>query len=453
MKPLTRIVSFFLLALAVVLAAPAAGAKVRKAGTWPADEKKITIDGDALFRDRAVLDVAAKAGWSMMVPWKDADHRIVPGDRVDLHVKDEPADKVLEMLLAGGSYVATREGNRVVLALDDVADAKPADKVDDDATRTAAPPDAAADARETKVERVPPSKKGEDRVITGGNLEVRKDDIVHDVSVFGGSVDVYGTVTGDLAVTGGSARIHDGAWVMGDATAIGGSLVIEDGARVDRDVGVVGGSLRRGDKAELGGKVVDPDKKGSGRVHVKLEDGKPETTVLGPGEDAPKHKKGFLHETGESLTNAALLFVVGTVLLALGSRRMETLRAEVAARPMRSFAMGIVGIFLAALTLVVLCVSVVGIPVAILSVPLLVVAVLAGLAATLTTLGQALMGHKTQSPYAHLALGCALYFVLGILPVVGGFVHLAAILIGIGALFATRAAGIVPGKAAPPFAA
>jgi hypothetical protein len=150
-----------------------------------------------------------------------------------------------------------------------------------------------------------------------------------------------------------------------------------------------------------------------------------------------------LREVGNSLTNAALLFVVGTVLLALGTRRMEILRAEVAARPMRTFAMGIVGVVLTALTVVVLCVTVIGIPVVLFSIPVLVLSLLAGLSATLTTLGQALLGHKTKSAYVHLAVGCALWFVLGVLPVVGGFVHLAGLLIGIGTLFATRAGGIL----------
>jgi hypothetical protein len=55
--------------------------------------------------------------------------------------------------------------------------------------------------------------------------------------------------------------------------------------------------------------------------------------------------------------------------------------------------------------------------------------------------------HKTESPYAHLALGCALFLVVGHLPIVRGLVTLAVGLIGIGTLVATRIGGLWPGKA------
>lgn len=51
-----------------------------------------------------------------------------------------------------------------------------------------------------------------------------------------------------------------------------------------------------------------------------------------------------------------------------------------------------------------------------------------------------------RNPYAHLAFGCALFMVLGAIPFVGDFVIAAALLIGIGSVVATRAAGLMPQK-------
>jgi hypothetical protein len=67
----------------------------------------------------------------------------------------------------------------------------------------------------------------------------------------------------------------------------------------------------------------------------------------------------------------------------------------------------------------------------------------AGVCALLTTAGAALMGHRTSSPYVHLALGCAAYLVLSSIPFVGQFVTAAVILMGFGALVATRGAGLI----------
>jgi hypothetical protein len=98
---------------------------------------------------------------------------------------------------------------------------------------------------------------------------------------------------------------------------------------------------------------------------------------------------------------------------------------------------------------VALCVTIVGIPVAALMLFGGVVAMYAAFCAVLTTVGRALVKHKTDSPYAHLAVGCLLFLVVGHLPVIGDITTLALGLIGIGTLVATRIAGVWPGKRGP----
>jgi hypothetical protein len=125
---------------------------------------------------------------------------------------------------------------------------------------------------------------------------------------------------------------------------------------------------------------------------------------------------------------------------------MESLRTEVAARPMRSLALGVIGGIASVVLATVLCVTIIGIPLAIVGVILGVVAVYGGIVAVLTTAGQALLGHKTKNPYVHLAAGCGLLLVLGSIPFVGKFVYAAVVLVGIGTLVATRCAGLVPNR-------
>jgi hypothetical protein len=205
----------------------------------------------------------------------------------------------------------------------------------------------------------------------------------------------------------------------------------------------MGGALVRGRSSKIGGEVVT--KGGSQRW---IDGGKVE-----PGTSAPaKREKKVsytLGEVGSSLTAAALLFVFGCVLLALGGSRMDMIRQEVAARPMRSFAMGVVGSIAAMVITIALCIIVVGIPVVIIGVLVGVFAVYASICAVLTVVGEALIKHKTKNPYVHLALGCLLFLVLGAIPFVGGFIKAAVTLIGIGALVATRGAGYLKKKTPP----
>jgi hypothetical protein len=207
---------------------------------------------------------------------------------------------------------------------------------------------------------------------------------------------------------------------------MGGTIDVADGAVVDGDVGVVGGNLKRGPKSKIGGAVEIGDD----------EDDE---------DDRPAHR-GIIQRAGDALTASALLFVFGAVLLTLMGRRMEVLQGEVAARPMRSFALGILGFLGFGVSLIALTITIVGIPVAIALAIFGVLAMYAGFCAVLTTIGRAFVRHKSESPYVHLAVGCAVYLVAGHLPFIGGFLTLALGLVGIGTLVATRVGGLWPGK-------
>ncbi len=417
------ILRIVLVVLAVLHASSEAHAEVRRTGAWPDEERRVSIEVAGVSRSQAVKELAEKAGWSVVL-------YAAPTDAVDLKVNGQPADKVLELLLADGVYEASRTGDLIAIKRLDAPAAAPA----------APPPPAPPPAPAPPAPPEAPRARGSDRVVSGQSLRIEKNEVVHDVSVLGGSLEVFGTVTGDVAVMGGSARIHDGARVMGDASAVGGSLTIDDGARIDGDVGAIGGAVRRGEKAVVGGEVAEV-----GGGHGPAREAEPDEDHA-----SDAHEGGKLARLGRDAASAvnrtALLFVFGTVLLALGARRMEQLKVEVAARPMRSFALGIVGSIAALVVVVLLCVTIIGIPFAALGVLLALFGVVAGICAVLETVGGALAGHRTQSPYAHLALGCVLFLVAGAIPVVGGFVKAAVILIGIGTLVATRGAGFFARK-------
>jgi len=106
-----------------------------------------------------------------------------------------------------------------------------------------------------------------------------------------------------------------------------------------------------------------------------------------------------------------------------------------------------VGSVVGVIALLVLCITIVGIPLAIVGILAAALAVYGSITAVLTTVGQALLHHKTTNPYMHLALGCALLFIASSIPIVGGFVVCAVVFTSIGALVATRAAGLVPPRA------
>ncbi|GMV15957.1 MAG: hypothetical protein AMXMBFR56_41810 [Polyangiaceae bacterium] len=405
-----------LTAVAVLCLAGTAGAEVLREGNWPADEPKVSLSVKELPRAEAVKRLAQKAGWSVVI-------ESPPSAPVDVEVKDQPADKVLELLLSDARYVAKRDGKLISIAR--AADAPAPEPT---VTAMAEPAPAPSAAAAPAPSQAPPAakvevdeSKAEDRVVTGGSTRVEAGEVVHDLVVMGGSAEVHGVVTGDVSVMGGSVVVKKGARVKGDVSVVGGSFDAEDGAEVEGKVDVVGGKARRGD----------------GNIGIQLGRG---------DRDKRPTFVDRVSDFGGSVTRTALLFVFGTVLLALATGRMDAMQGEVAARPMRTFALGIVGSLVAALAFLALCVTVIGIPIAIVALLLGVIGAYAGICATLTTVGAALAHHKSKSPYVHLAVGCVVFLIASWLPWIGGFVTAGVVLVGIGALIATRGAGFFPKK-------
>lgn len=386
-------------------------ADVSKTGEWPEHDKTVSLDLDHVSRGEAVKKLAEQAGWSVVLRAPDTGP-------VDVHVKDADPAKVLGVLLDDRSFVAERDGNLITISV-----AKP------DAAPVAPPAPVASLAPIVTVAPVvpppAPTTRGEDRTVHGGELVVGPNEVVHDLSVMGGELELEGTATGNLTVMGGTAHLKKGAHVVGNITTMGGEVEIDEGATVDGRIGSLGGEVRRADKVVSSGYTLDD-------------------------RDKPHGEGNVFQRIGSAITAAAMLFVFGAVLLALCDRKMETLRVEAGARPMRSFAFGFVGILGALVTTIALCVTVVGIPVAIVFLLTAIFASYAGIAAVLTTAGKALIGHKTDSPYLHLAFGCFLFLVSGAIPFVGGLITFIVAMMGVGVVVATRAAGMWPKKGSGP---
>jgi len=442
MKPV-RLLSMLGVA-ALAFAIPfTAGATLKKEGAWPTTDKVVDLEFEGRPSE-GLKQLAKEAGWSLVVAKSVAIDE--GGGDVHVRVDDQPADAVLEALFVGHDVVAHRNGTLITVT--------PAAPPFPPGTPPAVPtPPAATDAAATSAPPPVPTVRGEDRNVFGGSSVIRKDEIVHTVTVAGGSLTVEGTITGDLVVAGGSAKILSGGRVVGNATVFGGSLKVEKNGRIDGDVGVAGGSVKREDGAFIGGRIVDDEHKG--QVNVTVEDGETTTSVTPSPERSRRSRLSeAVHEFGQSMTRMALLFVLGCVLLALLTPRMEKLRVEIASRPMRAFAIGLVsslvGSIAATVAVVILCITVIGIPVALIGVLLAILAFYGGFASVLTTFGAAVLGHRTQNPYVHLLLGCGAFLVLSSIPVFGGLLMFAVSMIAIGALVTTRAGGLLDRRRRPP---
>ncbi len=406
-----RLVAWFgVLALVSGLAAlwqpRAAQAEVRLEGEWK-DAPKVTLEASGVTRREALKRLAEQASWSLVV-------RGPVDDLVDVHIKDQPADKVLAVLLADGEWVAKNDGGIVSIAPGKAAEAAPA------APTPPSTPDAPPEQR--------PKKR--DVKVFGERIHIGKDEVVHDVTVMGGVVHIEGRVTGKLAVFGGEALLSSSARVDGDAAVTGGRIRFEEGATIGGDLAVVGGSVEGAEGVRVSG-----------------------STELDPsdGENKAPFITRFGHDLSSGMRTAAFLFFLGTVFIALGGARAESVRSAIAHSPMRAIALGLVGLLGTVVALILVAVTLIGIPFAGLGAIAAVLLAFAGTTSALVVLGAMVSGHKTSNVYLHLAAGCGLYMVMGLLPWVGGLMQVAIVFAGIGGMVVTRAMGLLTRrKVGPP---
>lgn len=364
--------------VALFFVAPALSAEVRHIGEWPEDETiSLTVSG--VSRDEAVRRLAKETGWSLVA-------EELGGGAIALDVRNQPSSRVLDGILGEGTFVVERAGTLVSVR------------------------------RHKEQAPVPPIQavveQGEDLFVTGEG-HVKKGDVVREVFVWRGRVLIEGTVTGSVVVFGGEARLTGDARVREEVITFGGALEIEDGAKVEGDVAAVFGKLTRGERAE---------------VHC---------VTCG---DKREFWESFFEDFFGHLTGAALLWLLGAGLVALAPRRVEVLRVELERRPLRSLAFGfgaLVGVLLLLATLVV---TLIGIPLALLSAAVTVIATYLGFCVLLLVIGRRLTRSRSENPYLHLGIGCLIYFLLLLIPGVGGLLGALGALGALGGLVATRGA-------------
>ncbi len=274
------------------------------------------------------------------------------------------------------------------------------------------------------------------RFSIGSALTIDEDEVVQDVVVIFGDLEVDGEVRGDAVVIG---SIEIDGIVDGSVTAVGGSVSLGEEADVYGDVQAVGG------------RVYDPEGRIRGRITEEP------LTPLGPvlrdwdrGWDWNWWDPPWL-DLVNLLLNTMLLAVVVLLVLAVSRRRIDAVADRVRHEPWKAGLIGFIVEVLALPVLVVvstvLVISVVGIPFFLLLIPLAILTAVVlfcmGYAGVALTIGEAFGRHtepRRLSPFLAVLVGIAVIQVWQIfgetMTLVGGFVgFMAYLLVAVGFLF------------------
>jgi hypothetical protein len=254
--------------------------------------------------------------------------------------------------------------------------------------------------------------------IAGGRIELGPDAAVAgDASLAGGEVIVRGAVKNNLHAAGGQVTI-DGA-IGGDASVAGGRLTLGPSARIAGKLTFRGGELVRDPAAQVTGAV----------EHVR---GRKHRHELTTGE---RFLRGWIWTLGLMLLAA---IIAGA--LPGPSRRMAQ---ELHDRPWMTPLLGIIALTSIPVAAVLLMVTIIGIPLGLLAILGYVALLLVGYVWLSVVVGGMLLDRFSAGSAARTAwrVGAAALAMLALallarIPVIGGFVMFAALVVGIGMIVA-----------------
>lgn len=245
-----------------------------------------------------------------------------------------------------------------------------------------------------------------------------------DVTVYGGDVDVQGTISHDLRVFGGDVTIE--GTVGHDVVMFGGSVHLGAQADVGHDVTVVGGSLDRDPGARVGHEVVQ------GGFSSDLVSGMLPALPAIPTFNGPDTKLRVVLSAG--------LVLLALLLQLLFPRQIAAARDALDDRPFATLGLGcltaVAGVLLAAL----LAVTVILLPLSAAIAVAMAAGWLLGLASLIVLVGERLMAmlHFRINPVPTLLIGGVLVAVLVNVPYFGIVFGLLVGSMALGAIVLTR---------------
>jgi hypothetical protein len=247
------------------------------------------------------------------------------------------------------------------------------------------------------------------RVVLTGRVEVAADEQVDTVVIFDGPAVIDGSVDGSVVSFNGDIRVRGD--VDDDVVAFNGRAIVEGGATVGGDV------LSQDRPAVAEGARVDGDVR---RVNFSNW----------------FRSLGWVLWLGWWLAVTVSLFVFGVLLLAFVPRIFPPILEVARTRVGPVILWGLIATIGLPIACAIVMVTLVGIPLGLIGLLSLALLYSLGFVIASLTLGRRLLA-EPRSVYLAFFVGLIILRVVGLIPVLGGLVTLAAIVYGVGALTIT----------------
>ena len=304
-----------------------------------------------------------------------------------------------------------------------------------------------------------------DLIAAGGEIKVTGT-INGGIIAAGGSIIVNGNVANDVRVAGGEVRI--GGDVGDNVLAFTGQFILQNNARISRDLTLGAGTaiIDGAVNGNINGGVSDLEMRGATKGNVTLEidnnirifpgatiGGNLEYSAPSQGEisgivsgkttykEAPP-KKGDLRSKIESEIMGYLwLLLIGIVSLMIAPELTQKNSDKVAMNPLKNLLWGLLFLIIAPIVTILLLITIIGIPLSLILFIIYIVTIyISRIYVGYWVGGYVLKKLKIETRFRVLTMAFGLMIVLiGInIPIIGSFIHLVVLLLGLGAIALTE---------------
>ncbi len=294
-----------------------------------------------------------------------------------------------------------------------------------------------------------------DLIVAGGDVTV-SGMVTQDIRIAGGNVTLSGTISRNATLAGGDVHLTDSSYVKGSVVIGAGNLMV--GGSIDGDVRIGAGNVTLsggigGDLAVAAAVIRLTSRAAIGKNFRYWSDGEPSidegATILGTvtKREIPKAFKGEEVRQGFAGTKlvAGIVSFASTLLLGLLLLRVYPVFTPRVASVIQEQPWAVLGVGGALLfgvpLLIILCmVSVVGIPIGLMLGAMYVVTLYLGRVFVMLWVGQQILRFASDSPSAawSFVTGLVCYFLVSLVPLLGGLVTMLTIAAGLGAILVAK---------------
>ena len=298
-----------------------------------------------------------------------------------------------------------------------------------------------------------------DLVAAGGEVSIGGG-IGDDLYAAGGEVQVDAIVTGNARVAGGDVVVGPATVIVGALSATGGRIRFEGNAHqslhasggsvhldgvVQGDAEVKAEEITIGPNTRIAGKLIahtarEPEIPMGAQIAGGVEWHESDVGHVVAGDDQASDSSSVAHGVGSFFWMLGV-FIAGTLFM-LAFPAYSTRAAQwIGQEPLRSLGLGFVILVSLPVLVVLLLITIIGIPLALIVLMLYLLLLFLGWVTAAMFIGQKLLGFigsvapaTTGRRMLALLVAVLALWAVGLVPIVGGWIRFAALLLGIGAL-------------------